>query len=97
MTKLSSTLAMESKSYSKRAADLHRQVWGMWEWVGGLMRVVRPLEHGSHLACARALMNHSLLLPTTPNAPQALIRKYLPWAVVVGVVLLVLLFRRWLF
>lgn len=26
MTKLSSTLAMESKSYAKRATDLHRQV-----------------------------------------------------------------------
>ncbi|KAF8067411.1 SEC22 [Scenedesmus sp. PABB004] len=49
MTKLSSTLAMESKSYSKRAKDLHT---------------------------------------------QALLRKYLPVAVVVGVVLLVLLFRK---
>ncbi|GBF94460.1 hypothetical protein Rsub_06994 [Raphidocelis subcapitata] len=52
MTKLSSTLAAESKSYASRAKDLRR---------------------------------------------QALIRKYLPFAVVGGVVLLVLLFRRWLF
>jgi hypothetical protein len=28
---------------------------------------------------------------------QALIRKYLPWAIVVGVVLLVLIFRKLLF
>ena len=37
--------------------------------------------------------------PHTPPPPilQALIRKYLPFAVVGGVVLLVLLFRRWLF
>eukprot|EP00879_Flechtneria_rotunda_P021842 GHRR01023032.1.p1 GENE.GHRR01023032.1~~GHRR01023032.1.p1 ORF type:complete len:186 (+),score=35.43 GHRR01023032.1:553-1110(+) len=52
MTKLSSTLAMESKAYSKGAKDLHM---------------------------------------------QALIRKYLPLAVVIGVVLLVLLFRKLLF
>jgi vesicle transport protein SEC22 len=52
MSKLSSTLAAESKNYSSRAKDLHR---------------------------------------------QALIRKYLPFAVVGGVVLLVILFRRWLF
>eukprot|EP00775_Hariotina_reticulata_P013539 gene13539-13665_t len=52
MTKMSSTLAMESKSYAKRATDLHT---------------------------------------------QALIRKYLPLAVVLGVVLLVLLFRKVLF
>lgn len=52
MTRLSSALAAESKAYSSRAKDLHR---------------------------------------------QALIRKYLPFAVVGGVVLLVFLFRRWLF
>ena len=52
MTKMSSALAAESKSYAARSKDLHR---------------------------------------------QALIRKYLPFAVVGGLVLLVLLFRRWLF
>lgn len=52
MTKMSSTLAAESKNYATRSKDLHR---------------------------------------------QALIRKYLPFAVVGFVVLLVLLFRRWLF
>uniref|UniRef100_A0A383V4V3 Longin domain-containing protein n=1 Tax=Tetradesmus obliquus TaxID=3088 RepID=A0A383V4V3_TETOB len=52
MTKLSSTLAAESKTYAKRSKDLHT---------------------------------------------HALLRKYLPLAVVIGVVLLVLLFRKLLF
>ena len=52
MTRMSNTLAMESKAYSSRAKDLHR---------------------------------------------QALLRKYMPVAAVLGIVCLVFLFRKLLF
>jgi hypothetical protein len=133
MTKLSSTLAAESKSYSARAKDLHRQV-GLrqaaaypsasggrrlqGQWGAGERRAAQAQPRGpqqrSRIAtllptvrprcCPQVCrpvswdrLKRAAALPCPARPRQALFRKYLPFAVVGGVVLLVLLFRRWLF
>lgn len=63
------------------------EVLGQGEQLDGMTKLSSALAAESKGYAARAKDLHR----------QALLRKYLPFAVIGGVVLLVLLFRRWLF